>query len=549
MHQRSDGAKPARRHRFLLRFLAITLMAGASAGVWIGFDGPSLGDRTLPGAVADPGTARDDEAASRGGVRLSSACPGQRLLATRELRAFWLTTVRNLDWPSKPGLSPDQVKAEYRAWLDVAVRMNHNAVFVHVRPSGDAFWPSTYAPWSYWLTGSKSGASPGWDPMEFMVAEAHARNLEFHAWFNPYKASQFGTLAELPASHKLRQHPRWAVAYPSSGSGRRLYFDPGIPAARQHVEDAILDAVTRYDIDGVHFDDFFYPYPENGEDFDDKYSYTKYGAGMAKADWRRQNVNLFVKEMHDRIKAAKPWIKYGISPFAIWRNKASNAAGSATDGLESYSAIYADTRRWVREGWLDYIVPQVYWHIGNAVANYAVLIPWWANLVKGTRVQLYIGQADYRVGEAGPWKDPAQLDKQLALNEKYGVNGSVHFSARHVRDDLLGAVSRYRKAHYATPALIPAMGEAEAEGPAPGRPTELRVRPEGAGTVVTWHPPGGPKPTWYAVYRTDAADQPAKLVATLRGTGDGEQTWTDPTPQSAHSYCVTALDRLWNESP
>jgi uncharacterized lipoprotein YddW (UPF0748 family) len=543
----SDGARPPRRHRFLLRLSAILLMVGASAGVWVGFDGPTLGDRRLPGAVADPDAGRANEAASRGGVRLSSACPGQKLEATRELRGMWLTTVRNLDWPSKPGLPEEQVKSEYRAWMDLAVKMNHNAVFVHVRPSGDAFWPSKYAPWSSWLTGRKDGASPGWDPMEFMIAEAHARNLEFHAWFNPYKGSQLPTIAELPDGHALKRRIAWAVPYPRSGSGRRLYFDPGRPDARKYVEDSILEAVTNYDVDGVHFDDFFYPYPENGEDFNDTKSYAAYGKGMSKADWRRQNVNVFVQEMNERIKAAKPWVKFGISPFAIWRNKASNSAGSATDGLESYSAIYADTRKWVKEGWLDYIVPQVYWHIGNAVANYSVLVPWWANLVKGTKVQLYIGQADYRIGEAGAWKDPAQLDKQLALNEKYGISGSIHFSARHVRDDALGAVSRYRKAHYATPALIPPT--AAASGTPPGRPRELTVRAEGNGTVVSWHPPENAKPMWYAVYRTEVADQPARLVGTVRSTGDGEQRWTDPTPQSAHSYCVTALDRLWNESP
>jgi uncharacterized lipoprotein YddW (UPF0748 family) len=324
-----------------------------------------------------------------------------------------------------------------------------------------------------------------------------------------------------------------------------------VPAARAYVEDSILDAVTKYDIDGVHFDDFFYPYPEGGEDFGDSRSFAAYGQGMTKADWRRQNVNLFVKEMNERIKAAKPWVKFGISPFAIWRNKASSSAGSATNGLESYSAIYADTRLWVREGWLDYIVPQVYWHIGNAVANYSVLVPWWANLVKGTKVQLYIGQADYRIGEAGAWRDPAQLDKQLAINEKYGINGSVHFSARHVRDDPLGAVSRYRKAHYATPALIPAMAppDGSPKGEAVDRPRDLTVQAGGGGTTVAWRPPEGPAPSWYAVYRTDAVGQPARLVATVRAGGGGQPSWVDKTPQSAHSYCVTALDRFWNESP
>jgi uncharacterized lipoprotein YddW (UPF0748 family) len=477
-------------------------------------------------------------------------CAGRAVAVDRQLRAMWLTTVRNSDWPSRPGLDEQTIKAEYRGWLDLAQRMNHNAIFVHVRPSGDAFWPSRFAPWSQWLTGRADGQGPGWDPMAFMVAETHARNLEFHAWFNPYKAGQVGAMQALPPNHPLHQHPDWAVTYPAGSSSARVYFNPGIPQARRFVEDSILELAEKYDIDGVHFDDFFYPYPSSGQDFPDDAAFATFGAGAAKGDWRRQNVNLFIQEMHTRIKKLKPWVKFGVSPFGIWRNQTTDPRGSATSGLQSYDAIYADTRLWVTEGWLDYIVPQIYWHIGFDVANYAVLLPWWSALVSGTSVQLYIGQADYRIGQKGVWADPAEIDRQLALNGGYKVSGSVHFSARQVRDNQLGAVLRYRDAHYSGPALVPAMPQLPGVRPQP--PTLAGAQRDDGGAVkLTWRGDAGLPSSRHAVYRVDLATQgAAQLIATMPG-GPGTRSWTDPAaePGQTYAYCVTTLDRLWNESP
>lgn len=464
--------------------------------------------------------------------------------APRELRGMWLTTVNNIDWPSRPGLPEAQVKAEYLQWLDLAREQNHNAIFVHVRPSGDAFWPSKYAPWSEWLTGRRDGRDPGWDPMAFMVAEAHARNLEFHAWFNPYRGSQPGPagagadFAKLAPNHPLRAHPEWAISYPK-GKTARLYFDPGIPEARKFVEDSMLEAVEKYDVDGVHFDDFFYPYPETGQDFPDDKSYALRGRkAQSRASWRRENVNTLVREMDQRIKQVKPWVKFGISPFGIWRNAANDPAGSATSGLESNDAIYADTRTWVRQGWLDYVVPQLYWAIGFDKADYAKVLPWWSELVKGTDVQLYIGQGDYRVGEKGPWRDPGQIDKQLALNDRYAVSGSVHFSAKQIKADRLGAVTRYRKAHYATPALVPVMAQLPAAPPSAPLLTAARAAEVGPVTL-DWQP-GPVKPTSWALYRVDGP------AATLVATGRSETAVTAPGPGT---YCLSGLDRSGNEGP
>jgi uncharacterized lipoprotein YddW (UPF0748 family) len=509
-------------------------------------------------AASAPGPPRPDAGAS-GGTAASAppraraaTCGGRPLVAPRQLRGMWIATVNNIDWPSRPGLDAEAVRAEYRSWLDLAQRLQHNAVFVHIRPSGDAFWPTPYAPWSEWLTGRRDGVGPGWDPLAFLVAETHARNIEFHAWFNPYRGSQpapagaGADLNQLAPDHPLRAHPEWAVAYPAGAAGR-LYYDPGIPEARRFVEDSIMDAVARYDIDAVHFDDFFYPYPVAGQDFGDDASFARYGAGFAsKADWRRDNVNQLVRETGQRIRALKPWVKFGISPFGIWRNSSTDPAGSATRGLQSYDAIYADTRLWVSREWLDYIVPQVYWHIGFDVADYARLVPWWSNVVAGTRVQLYIGQADYRVGQAGAWQDPAELDRQLTFNERYPVSGNVHFSAKNVRADPLGAVTRYSVGHYGAPALVPQMARPHEAATAPlTAPTVRAAHREADGTVtLRWSPGTGRPPTSYAVYRVDGP------VARLAGT-TRDRSWVDRTPPAGRgdAYCVAALDRLWNAGP
>ncbi|MFG1829398.1 glycoside hydrolase family 10 protein [Micromonospora chersina] len=528
---------PRRRTRALVAVVVALAMA-AALGAW------SLRDRV----VIDGGTPTSGGAAPTAGAAAGGTdCAGRPARATRELRGMWITTVNNIDWPSRRGVPAETARAEFRGWLDLAVRRHHNAVFVHVRPSGDALWPSNYAPWSEWLTGSRDGRDPGWDPMEFMVAEAHARNLEFHAWFNPYRGGQPATVGgpgprvdQLAPNHPLRRHPDWVVTYPSADRpGSRLYFNPGIPEARRFVEDAMLEAVQRYDVDGVHFDDFFYPYPEAGQDFPDAAAFARHGRGFAdKHAWRRDNVNTLVREMSERIKAIKPWVKFGISPFGIWRNKRTDPAGSASAGLQSYDDIYADTRLWVRQQWLDYVVPQLYWHIGFDRADYAKLLPWWAATVRGTRVQLYIGQADYRVGERGAWRDPAELDRQLALNRRHGVSGSVHFSARQVRADKLGAVSRYSDAHYAAPALLPTMAQLPAAPPPAPAITGAR-RQDTGGVALTWR---GDDAVSFAVYRVDR--DAARLVGTTRA---GE--WLDRAAPADGplTYCVAGLDRSANE--
>ncbi|GAA4214207.1 glycoside hydrolase family 10 protein [Actinocatenispora rupis] len=490
----------------------------------------------LPGgsATAMPAGA----ATAPAGTAPGTADPNAPL---EQLRAMWIASVVNIDWPSGTGLPAQQQRDQLVAWFDLAVRLNLNAVMLQVRPTADAFWPSQYEPWSQYLTGTQ-GTDPGYDPLEFAVAEAHKRNLQLHAWFNPYRVSMQTDPTKLVPWHPARQHPEWVFAY-----GPKLYYNPGIPEVRRFVEDAILDA-TRYDIDGVHFDDYFYPYPVAGETLPDADTYATYGAGFDRIeDWRRHNIDLLVSEMQHRIHAAKPWLAFGVSPFGIWRNKASDPNGSDTGGTESYDANFADTRGWVKKGWLDYINPQVYWNIGLAVADYAKLTPWWAEQVRGTDTKLYIGEATYKVNTSGAWLDPTELTRHLTLDQQYPeVAGNVYFSAKDVRTDALGATSRVVADHYQHPALTPALPHLDPR--VPNRPELARARRTADGVRLDWVGTGSPAPASYAIFRFDgerAADivDARNLVATVRADGR-VQSWTDPTPGTEpRTYQVVAVSR------
>ncbi|MFI9627811.1 glycoside hydrolase family 10 protein [Streptomyces sp. NPDC052042] len=414
----------------------VTGAAGVVAGV--------AGSAVLVGdAVAAPSrgafaTARADAPPRRGG----------RHPARRALRGMWVATVANLDWPSKPGLTAAAQQSELTDHLDEAVDRRLNAVIFQVRPSADALWPSPYEPWAQYLTGVQ-GKDPGWDPLGTAVREAHDRGLELHAWFNPYRVANHTDPSRLAAAHPARRHPEWVLPY-----GGKLYYNPGIPEVRRFVQDAMLDAVRRYDIDAVHWDDYFYPYPVAGQEFDDAAAYAKYGAGFPdRAAWRRDNTDRLVRETAERIKKIKKNVRFGISPFGVWRNAATDPLGSDTRaGVQTYDDLYADTRGWVKKGWVDYICPQVYWHLGFAAADYAELVPWWNEVVRGTGVDLYIGEALYKAGDpAQPdaWQDPAELSRHLDFSAGQDqVRGHVYFSGKDAAQDRIGALARVVADHY-----------------------------------------------------------------------------------------------------
>ena len=356
--------------------------------------------------------------------------PGQT--AKSDFRGLWVSTVVNIDYPTKPTTDPETLKSEAIKILDLAKDTGFNAVFLQVRPTADAFYKSGIFPWSRYLTG-KQGVAPdgGFDPLAFWIEEAHKRGLELHAWLNPYRVTKkeagqpshdFGSLAP---SNPAVLNPQWVVKH----SDGNLYFDPGIPEVRRLIIDGAIEIVKNYDVDGIHFDDYFYP----DVSFNDKATYEKYKSpGQSLDDWRRENVNTLIRDCYYAIKVIRSSVRFGISPFGIWANRSSNPLGSDTNGLQSYSSHYADSLKWVKDGIIDYIAPQLYWHIGYSVADYSKLLTWWKNAVSGTGVDLYIGMAAYKAGDANPnspWHGTQEIVRQLELNDTVEeVKGSIMFT-------------------------------------------------------------------------------------------------------------------------
>lgn len=354
-----------------------------------------------------------------------------RLLGLKsELRGVWVSSVANIDYPKKPTTSAILLKREADFIVKKAKEAGLNAIFLQVRPTADALYKSSIFPYSKWLTGTQ-GLAPeeDFDPLAYFVEICHREGMELHAWINPYRiAKNVGGragLASLSATHPAKLNPDWVIAHENS-----LYFDPGLPMVRDLIADGVEEIVINYKVDGIHFDDYFYP----GTDFDDSESFKEYGSGLKLEDWRRQNVNDMVREVRDRIKAINKNVSFGISPFGIWQNQSSDPKGSKTSGNQSYSAHYADSLYWIRNGLIDYINPQIYWHHGFEIADYKVLTDWWSEQVRGSSVKLYIGHAAYRTVDAepdSPWYGTKEILWQINYNKnKPEIKGSVFFSMR-----------------------------------------------------------------------------------------------------------------------
>lgn len=378
---------------------------------------------------------------------------------SREFRGVWIATVDNIDWPSRPGLPTDSAKAELLALLDEAARLRLNAVIFQVRTAADALYDSPYEPWSTYLTGRSGRApSPKWDPLAFAVTEAHRRGLELHAWFNPYRARYRGDSGPLSAKHVSRTMPSVVKRY-----GPYLWMDPGEPKVRNETIKVVTDVVKRYDIDGVHMDDYFYPYPERDRrgreiPFPDATSWNRYvkgGGTLSRDDWRRQNVDQLVEQLYHAVKQAKPWVKFGISPFGIWRP----GYPESVQGFDAYKALYADSRRWLEEGWVDYFVPQIYWQVKAPQQSYPALLSWWARQ-NGHGRHLWAGNGTFRVTDqgAGAARWPAsEVVQQIQLTrDQDGASGNVHFNMTALVRSTDALADRLARGPYAQPALVPA---------------------------------------------------------------------------------------------
>ncbi len=384
-----------------------------------------------------------------------------------EFRAIWIATVANIDWPSQDDISTKEQQSEFIDILQFYQSLNFNTVIVQVRAAGDAFYPSSYEPWSKYLTG-KEGTSPKpyYDPLQWMIEESHERGFEFHAWFNPYRATFNLDTASLANSHAFYQHPEWMIKY-----GKKHYFNPGLPEVRKYTTNVIMEVVNNYEIDGVHFDDYFYPYKIKDEIFEDSAAFKlNNNASLSLDDWRRANVDSLVSNISDSIRAVKPWVQFGISPFGVWRNASVDPSGSDTQaGQTTYDDLYADPLKWDENQWIDYIVPQLYWSMDHPLASHSKLVNWWSD--QKLKSHLYIGHGTYKVKNNSDkaWNKYREIPKQIELTRgKEEVDGSVFFSAKSLINKhkrLVKMMARKNYRYQALPMPTPFISKEE-----PGQP-------------------------------------------------------------------------------
>jgi uncharacterized lipoprotein YddW (UPF0748 family) len=452
----------------------------------------------------------------------------------------WVASVANIDWPSSRHLSTEEQQRELIVLLDRVVALKLNAVIFQVRPAADALYASKIEPWSEYLTGTQGKApEPFWDPLAFAVKEAHARNLELHAWFNPYRARHTDAKSPLARSHIARSNP--SLVKPYAGY---LWMDPGEPAVRARTLRVVLDVVKRYDIDGVHLDDYFYPYPETkrGREipFPDDKSWTRYrkqGGHLDRADWRRANVDSLIREIDAGVHKAKPWVKFGISPFGIWRP----GFPAQVKGFDSYEKLYADARKWLREGWVDYFTPQLYWPTTKVEQAYPALLGWWAGENTQGR-HLWPGNFTSRAGGSGGGAFPvSELVEQIRVTrEQPGATGNVHFSMKSFLVNQASMNDSLRSGPYANQALVPAtpwLKVTDAPMPMPSfsyveSSTPLLLRLVGKGEP--WQ--------WLVRMRTDTG----WVSIVLPGSVNSYAVPRNPPPTV---ISVTALNRAGIESP
>ena len=463
----------------------------------------------------------------------------------REFRGAWIQAVNG----QFRGIPTEKLKQTLIDQLNSLQGAGINAIIFQVRPEADALYASQLEPWSRFQTGVQGQApSPYWDPMQFMIDECHKRGMEFHAWINPYRVKT-SLKSELSPNHLYNIHPEWFVTY-----NNQLFFDPALPESRRNICMVVADIVSRYDVDAIHMDDYFYPYPAKGMDFPDDASFARYGGGFTnRADWRRSNVNILIQKIHETIRGLKPWVKFGISPFGIYRNEKNDPLGSKTNGLQNYDDLYADVLLWARNVWVDYNIPQIYWQIGHPAADYETLVKWWAKNTENR--PLFIGQSVMNTIQNADPKNPSmnQLPRKMALERAYQtIGGSCQWPASAVVEN----AGKYRDAlvqeYHKYPALVPVFDFMDDK--APGKVRKVKKVWTEDGYMLLWTAPKAKdemdRAVQYVVYRFDDKekvniDDASHIVAVTRNNfyklpyNDGK---------NKYRYVVTALDRLHNES-
>ena len=446
-----------------------------------------------------------------------------------EFRGAWLHTIFQGQYKSQ---TTDQNKAYLISQLDSLKDAGVNAVLFQVRPQSDALYADALEPWSRFLTDGGKAPEPFWDPLQFMIDQCHLRGMELHAWLNPYRVTS-NKRQTLPQSHIYHSHPERFIRYDG-----KLYFDPGQPENREFIGRVVDDIVARYDVDGIHFDDYFYPYPVAGKEFADDDSYRRYGNGMSRDDWRRHNVDLLIEDLNSRIHAAKPWVRFGVSPFGIWRNKASDPRGSETNGLQNYDALYADVLLWEERGWIDYVLPQLYWELDHRAASTRVLLDWWNNN-SGVNRHLYIGQ------DVNKCMSKGELGQKVAITRAdSNIKGNCWWPGYSVTRNYMGVADSLAATHQKHIALVPSYPWLSANRPAPV--SNLRV---GEGGLISWEAPAAEgtadDANRFVVYRFDRLDaidtENAEAIVAVTPT-------CEYRAERPGVYVITSLSRVNNES-
>jgi len=470
----------------------------------------------------------------------------------REFRGVWVATVSNIDYPRKPDTRVVALKEQWLMLLEDYKRMGMNAVVVQIRPAGDALYPTSLAPWSAFLTGAQGlpPADPAFDPLKFMIEETHRNGMDFHAWLNPYRASVNLDTLSLHASHAFHTHRQWLIPY-----GSRLYFNPAMPEVRKHINEVIAEVVKNYDVDAIHFDDYFYPYKVDGQLFPDSADFLKYGSGFSSIeDWRRANVDSLILSVSNTIRGIKSHVQFGISPFGIWRTRHQDPQMGADvrPGTSCYDDLYADVLKWSRLRWIDYLAPQLYWHIGFELADHAKLLAWWEQYHYDRL--LYIGHGAYKVGQdrQAAWHNPNEIPRQVVLSRRSQVvDGSVFFSSKSLINNALGVRDSLMH-HYRNPALLPSLPQ-QVEAPK-SPPRLLPVKESAQRPLLQWQSNRLDRkspPHYYALYRFegnrlgDFNDGRNLLWVSARGEKRRKFSFHDTSAVSdkSYTYTVVAMNR------
>jgi len=492
-------------------------------------------------------------------ILVSNHCLAQNNYSPkRELRGAWVATVNNIDYPKKATANGVAQKEQWNKLVIKLKKLGINALFVQVRPTADAFYESDFVPWSSYLTG-KQGTPPVpmYDPLEYMIDVAHENGMEFHAWINPYRATFNLDTLSLSSWHVFNKHRDWVVQY-----GNKMYINPGVPEARRHIVKVVEEIVNKYNVDGIHMDDYFYPYKIDDLAFPDSIEYAKYGEPYGSlGDWRRNNNDQLIEAMAVAVKAKKPYVFFGISPFGVWRNKKDDPLGSDTRaGVRSYDDLYADVLKWLENGWIDYVAPQLYFNIGLEVADYETLLNWWRT--HNYDQILLIGQAAYKVGNnpVEAWQDAKEIPTQIKLNRRYDdVAGSIFFSTKSLMNNPLGVSDSLSETYFKNRSLSSLQLSGEMR---PATPQLLKVKGTPEGVKLKWRknkamPTNGfgmLPPDYYVVYRFPEGapidmEDPSNIIfiSDLEGKHNCLMDKTT-TNGEIYTYAISAVNRYRNES-